>query len=206
MAKSIRRGIEQAVAVCMLLVLSSSVHSQSRAMGEIHFIPASKTEKSAGVWIDGEYVGYVEEFAGNRKVPVSAGKHEITLRLAGYKELTRTVDVAAGGALDMPVEMQVDPRIKYSAETAEVKIHAAPDDAAVYVDGTFAGSVHDFGGIGKSMLISPGKHTIKISLPGYQDYVTEVNLGPHEKFRIETKLDAARVKQDEAASKSDRRD
>ena len=139
-------------------------------------------------------------------VPVSPRKHKITPRLAGYKELTRTVDVAAGGASDMPVGMQVDPRFKYSRETAEIKIHAAPDDAAVYLDETFSGSVHDFGEIGKSMLISPGKHTIKISLPGCQDYLAEVNLGPRGKFRIETRLDPARTIQDEAAVKSNKRD
>jgi hypothetical protein len=174
--------------VCMVLIVSIGSHAQTQATGEIHFIPATKAEKSAGVWIDGEYRGYLGEFTGNKKVVVAAGEHEVVLRLFGYKDLTRDVKIARGGALDVSVQMQPDPRVKSPAATAEVKIHAAPDDAAVYVDGNFVGSVHDFCGIGKAMLLAPGKHLIRISLPGYQDYETQVNLDPNEKYRIETKL------------------
>ena len=156
--------------------------------GEVHFIPDSKIEKSAGVWVDGQYVGYVDDLKGRKTLHLGAGNHEIIIREAGYKEFERKVDIAAGGALDLVVKLELDPTAKYSAETAELKIHAVPSEAAVYVDDRFAGTVHDFGGIARSMLLAPGKHTIKISMPGYQDYVTQMDMAANQKYRIETKL------------------
>jgi hypothetical protein len=38
------------------------------------------------------------------------------------------------------------------------------------------------------MLVSPGKHRIKIALPGYQAFDTEVSLLPHQKITIKTDL------------------
>jgi hypothetical protein len=38
------------------------------------------------------------------------------------------------------------------------------------------------------MLVSPGKHLIKIALPGYQAFDTEVSLLPRQKITIKTDL------------------
>jgi hypothetical protein len=38
------------------------------------------------------------------------------------------------------------------------------------------------------MLVSPGKHRVKIALPGYQAFETEVNLLPKQKITIKTDL------------------
>jgi len=50
------------------------------------------------------------------------------------------------------------------------------------------GSVNEFMGVGRGMLVSPGKHRIKIALPGYQAFDTEVSLLPHQKITIQTDL------------------
>jgi hypothetical protein len=38
------------------------------------------------------------------------------------------------------------------------------------------------------MLVSPGKHRVKIALPGYQVFETEVNLLAKQKITIKTTL------------------
>ena len=38
------------------------------------------------------------------------------------------------------------------------------------------------------MLLSPGKHRIKVELPGYRTFETEVNLLPTQKSKVETDL------------------
>jgi hypothetical protein len=53
------------------------------------------------------------------------------------------------------------------------------------------------------MLVSPGKHQIKIALPGYRDFTTEVNLLPKQKFTIETKLLTGSINQADPAVKSE---
>jgi PEGA domain-containing protein len=84
--------------------------------------------------------------------------------------------------------MKRDPRVQYSKITAEIKLDVTPKEAGVFLDGAFVGNLHEFGGVGRAMLVNPGKHELKLVLPGYQDFVTEVDLLPRQKFTIATKL------------------
>ena len=72
--------------------------------------------------------------------------------------------------------------------TAEIKLTVNPERAAVFVDGVFIGHVAEFHGVGKALLVAPGKRKIKISLPGYQTFETEVNLVVNQKFEVKTDL------------------
>lgn len=185
-----------------VMVLAGLAKAQGPT-GEVHFIPDGKVEKTAGVWVDGQYVGYIDDLKGRKTLHLGAGNHDIVVREVGYKDWERKVNLAVGGAQDLVVKLDLDPSVKYSVENAELKIHAMPSNAAVYVDGKFAGTVHDFGGIGHSMLLPPGKHTIKISMPGYQDYVTEMDMAANQKYRIETKLTAGSSDASAAPTKQD---
>jgi hypothetical protein len=185
--------IARALGACVLLIASSlaivaSAASAQGPTGELRLLPDGRVEKSAGVWVDGNYVGYVDELKGRKTLHLGIGSHEILVREVGYKDWSQRVTLAAGGLQNLVVKLEVDPSVKYSVENAELKIHALPGNAAVFVDGKYAGSVHDFGGVGHSMLLPPGKHTIKLSMPGYQDYVTEMDMAANQKYRIETKL------------------
>jgi hypothetical protein len=72
--------------------------------------------------------------------------------------------------------------------TGELKISATPSRAAVFVDNQFAGHVDEFDGVGKAMLLTPGRHTVRIALPGYLPFETMVNLRSHQKLKIQTEL------------------
>ena len=41
--------------------------------------------------------------------------------------------------------------------TAEIRLSVVPDRAAVFVDGLFVGHVAEFGGVGRALLVAPGK-------------------------------------------------
>jgi len=45
------------------------------------------------------------------------------------------------------------------------------------------------------MLISPGKHRIKVELPGYQTFETEVNLRVGQKTEVKTELIPGSIEQ-----------
>src|SRR5215467_6111468 len=66
---------------------------QSQVMGELKFSGATKIEKSSGVWVDGQYVGYLKELKGDKKIMLLPGQHEISVRQAGYNNFTQTVVV-----------------------------------------------------------------------------------------------------------------
>jgi hypothetical protein len=93
------------------------------------------------------------------------------------------------------VMLQKDPQAQYAKVTAEIKLKVTPDRAAVFVDGNYAGTVHEFDGVGKAMLVAPGKHHVKIALPGYQSFDTDVDVLPRQKVTVATDLMMGSIQQ-----------
>ncbi|HWZ96142.1 MAG TPA: PEGA domain-containing protein [Candidatus Dormibacteraeota bacterium] len=174
--------------ICFLLLFAASASAQSQVMGKIRFLGASKVEKTSGVWIDGGYVGYLGELKENNTVSLLPGEHEIAVRQAGYQDFKQTVVVEPGKELILQVAMQKDPLAQYPKVTAKVKLDVIPDRAAVFLDDLFVGHVQEFRGFARAMLVSPGKHRVKIALPGYRTFETEINLLPKQTFTIKTEL------------------
>jgi hypothetical protein len=135
----------------------------------------------------------VKELKGNKKVLLVPGKHEIAVRQAGYRDLTQEIVVEPGGTSVVTVRMEKDPNARYSSVTGEVKLDVTPDRAAVFVDDKFAGYVHEFGGVKRAMLIEPGKHHIKIELPGYRDFETDITVEANQKVTVKTELAKASI-------------
>ncbi len=183
-----RRFIRSIVLVCGLLLCAGGASAQGQVMGKIHFVGASKVEKTSGVWIDGNYVGYLGELKEDNTVLLLPGEHEIAVRQSGYQDFTQKVVVEPGKQVVLRVAMAKDPRAQYPNVTAKVKLEVTPERAAVFVDDGFVGHVEEFRGARRSMLISPGKHRIKITLPGYRTFETEINLLPKQNFTLKTNL------------------
>jgi hypothetical protein len=185
-------GSKSALApVFFLLALSFASYAQNaqnQVLGEVQFVGKTKVEKTSGVWIDEQYVGYVEELKDDKKVLLLPGEHEISVRQSGYTDFTEKVVVEPGKKVVLHVTMQRDSRSQFPTVTSQLKLKVIPDRAAVFVDDGFVGTVHEFSGVGRGMLVSPGKHRVKIALPGYQVFETEVNLLPKQKITIKTNL------------------
>jgi PEGA domain len=189
--------------LCSLLLLPVCGYAQNQVMGEVVFDGATKVDRSSGVWIDGQYVGHVKELKGNKKILLLPGEHEIVLRQTGYHESTQKIVVEPGQPVNVNVRMEKNPTAQFPSVTSEIKLQVTPDRAAVFVDDAFAGYVHEFGGVGRSMLVSPGKHHIKIGLAGYQDFESTVNLLPHQKITIKADLVQGSITQAGPAIKKD---
>ena len=194
-AKRFRTSTSLLIAIGSLLSLAGPAHSQNKVMGEVEFVGANDIEKHSGVWIDGQYVGYLSELKGDRKVLLLPGEHEVSVRQSGYKDFLQKVLVEPGRKQTVNVAIVKEPAARLPAVTAEIKLTVTPSRAAVFVDDIFVGPVHDFGGLGRALLVSPGKHRIKIALPGYQTFETEANLLPNQKFTVKTDLVKGSIKQ-----------
>jgi hypothetical protein len=157
-------------------------------LGEVRFQPENSAAKAAGVWVDGKYVGFLSELKGNKKLLLLPGEHEISVRHAGYQSVDQKITVDPNAVRTLRVSLAKDPRAQYPTVSAEVKLSIEPDRAAVFVDDQFAGHAHEFGGAGRAMLLSPGKHHIKITLPGYQSFETEIEVRANQKYDIKTQL------------------
>jgi len=160
----------------------------NRVTGQVDFKGVMKSDRESGVWVDNQYVGFVKELKGDKKVLLLPGEHQISIRQAGYLNEDQKIVIEPGKTVLITVRLEKDPNAVYSKVTAQVKIDVTPDRAAVFLDGAFAGSVSDFKGVGKAMLIAPGKHKIKIDLAGYRPFETDIDLLPNQKMTVKTDL------------------
>ena len=114
-----------------------------------------------------------------------AGEHQISIRQAGYKELMKTVTIGPDQIETVAVVLEENSKVTYPGSTAaEYRLDISPKRAAVFVDGSYMGHGGDFSGRFHSMLISPGKHHLKISLDGYRSYETDVDAVASSKSRM----------------------
>ena len=178
----------------LLSILLSSLISVGAAdagndvLGEVELVGASKVEKTSGVWVDRQYVGYLNELKGSKKLLLLPGEHEIVVRQGGYLDFVQKVSVRAGEKQVISVKMEKDLRVQMPQVTAEIKLDVNPNRAAVFVDGVFVGHVAEFSGIGRALLVTPGKRKVIISLAGYQTFETDIDLAANQKSTIKTEL------------------
>lgn len=165
-----------------------AVDAGNDVLGEIELVGASKVEKTSGVWVDRQYVGYLNELKGSKKILLLPGEHEIVVRQGGYLDFVQKVSVRAGEKQVISVKMEKDLRVQMPRVTAEIKLDVNPNRAAVFVDGVFVGHVAEFNGIGRALLVTPGKRRVTISLAGYQTFETDIDLAANQKSTIKTQL------------------
>jgi hypothetical protein len=191
-----RRPAASLLALSLLLIGTLPASAQSsKVMGEVHFEGDTQIDRDSGVWIDGEYVGYVKELKGDKKVLLLPGKHQIAIRQAGYAEFTQELIVEPGQLQTIQVKMQLLPGEKMPAVTSELKVTVQPKRAAVFLDGRYVGHASELGGKFHSLVVNPGKHKIKIELPGYRTYETEVDVLAGQKAEVKTELVKGSIEQ-----------
>ena len=177
-----------AAAFILFACLGSALAADNQVLAEIRFSGATSVEKNAGVWVDGQYVGYLDELKGDKQILLLPGRHDFAVRQAGYKDFTDESVLEPGQVVMMKVRLEKDTTLTVPRETAELKIAVKPGRAAVFIDGRFLGHADEFDGLGKGLLVTPDKHRVRIALPGYQTFETEVTVRAHQKLKIETEL------------------
>ena len=189
----------RAISVFLLLLVATSgtrtVSAQNKVVGELEFEGKTKLERDSGVWIDGNYVGYLKELKGSKKVTLLPGQHEVVVRQSGYQDYVEKIVVEPGQKRLVSVTMHLAPRASVPEITATLKLKIKPKRAAVFLDEKFVGHAADFGGAFKSMKISPGKHRIRVELPGYRTFDTEINLLANQESEVKTELVPGSIQQ-----------
>ena len=179
----------------LLLMIAAPVGAlaaQTAKTGEVRFTADNQDERDAGVWIDGKYAGYVKELKGDRKVILPAGEHEFVIKQAGYQDLVKkiTVDPDQSPFQTIAVVLEENPKMTYpGGNAAECRLDIQPKRAAVFVDGNYMGHGGDFGGHFHSMLVTPGKHHLKITLDGYKTYETDIDATASSKLQLKIVLE-----------------
>jgi PEGA domain-containing protein len=190
------------VAAALILFFSAAEsYADNQVMGEVRFEGVTKAERDSGVWIDGQYVGYLKELKGGKKVLLLPGEHEIRVRQAGLDDFVRKVVVEPGQKQTVRVAMQKSAGWVTPSVISTLKLNVQPVRAAVFLDGRYVGHVGEFGGKFHALLIESGKHRIKIELPGYRTFETEISLLAGQKSEVKTELVKGSIEQNDAMIK-----
>ena len=112
------------VVLVLLILLIGVLCAEDRVQSELRFAAHSKDEKTAGVWVDSQYVGFVKELAGDKKLVLLPGKHEIVIRQAWYNEFVRQVILEPGQTQQINVALVKSVRLPTKDATGELKIAA----------------------------------------------------------------------------------
>ncbi len=194
------RNCKRCLIVLFTLVLSAAAFAQddpdtgkNKVLGEVELQGAGKVEKTSGVWVDGQYLGFLKELKGDKRILLIPGQHEILVRQDGYVDFRQTINVEPAQKQVIEVTMNRDPRFQMPSVFSEIKLAVNPNRAAVFVDGLFVGHVAEFDGIAHSLLVAPGHRKVTISLPGYETFQTEIDLAPNQKFELKTDLQKAPI-------------
>jgi PEGA domain len=173
---------------CLLFVLLAAASAGNKVLGELELQGASKVEKDSGVWVDGQYLGYLKELKGDKAILLLPGDHDVIVRQDGYGDFRTTVTLQPAEKKTIDVKLVKDTRFKMPSVFSEVRLAVNPNRAAVFVDDLFVGHAAEFDGMVHSLLVAPGHRKITISLPGYQTFQTELDLAPKQKFKLKTDL------------------
>src|SRR6266478_2509205 len=126
------------ILACLSVFVEAS-YAGNEVLGELQLEGVTKVEKTSGVWIDGQYLGYLQELKGSKKILLLPGEHEVALRQNGYLEFVQKIGIQPGEKKIISVTMERDSRIQMPVVTAEIKLDVNPNRAAVFVDGVFIG-------------------------------------------------------------------
>src|SRR5579863_9224750 len=116
-----------------VLAVTPTLRAENQVMGEVQLEGKSHVEKTSGVWIDGQYVGYLKELKGSKKVLLLPGEHTITVRQDGYQDFTEHVVLQPGQKEVVRVAMERAVTGPIPSVTATVKIAVNPSRAAVFL-------------------------------------------------------------------------
>jgi hypothetical protein len=81
------------------------------------------------------------------------------------------------------------PAYRWAAPESSLRVNVKPKEAAVYVDGFFAGKVEEFDGKLQRLHVQPGEHEIVVYLDGYRSLKQGLYLSPDSTRTIEGSLE-----------------
>ena len=122
-----KAGVFLALTFAMALPVAGQ---NNEILGEVRFQPENRAAKTAGVWVDGRYVGYLSELKGSKKLLLLPGEHEISVRQAGYQSVEQKISVQPNAVQTLRVSLAKDPRAQFPTVSAEVRLSIDPDRAA----------------------------------------------------------------------------
>ncbi|OPY37123.1 MAG: PEGA domain protein [Methanoregula sp. PtaU1.Bin051] len=145
------------------------IHEDTHIHAELVPIAATGTlavmsnPAEARVLVDGIMVG-LTPYSGT----TIAGEHTVKVSKINYEDYTTTVTVEGGKTTTVTATLV--PSGKPATGTGSVSVISTPVGANVYIDGVY------YGPAPVSADLAAASHSIKVSMPGYSDFVSTVSI------------------------------
>ena len=121
-------------------------------------ISVSSTPSGANIYLDNQFMGASTPFIITQLLP---GSHAIKLKLNGYDDWTKMVNVVEGSTTNVSATLN---------KTA-IYVSSKPSGAYIYLDNQIMGATPF-----TITQLLPGSHAIKLTLDGYDDWINTVNV------------------------------
>jgi Domain of unknown function (DUF4384)/PEGA domain len=134
------------------------------------------TRSGAAVYLDGTLVG-------NAPIDFTAspGRHEVRIKLDGYKDFVATVNVVAGRTLN------VNAPLVQIAREGTLSIRANVGGALVFINGQQVGKIGGNGTYSRAGL-PVGNHEVVVIARGYRAFVSDFNIDPGQVTALNANL------------------
>ncbi len=168
---------------------------------KLHKIPGAK---QYGSYDTKEPEGGVQRFFGKRSEGVAPesgpGDDEPRWDVDGYSDgrPAPAPESAPAPQSDAPSEWRDRPDSYGSrsgaarpapAPSTRLTVQAQPPDAAVYLDDRFIGTAEEVAGQLRGVRVSPGRHRVTVSRPGYKEQTVEVEVETGKTGSVEVELE-----------------
>lgn len=81
---------------------------------------------------------------------------------------------------------------QFAGPESNVRLQITPKQAAVYIDGYFAGQVDQYDGVFQRLHVTPGQHELVVYLAGYHSIHEHLYLSPNATRKISAKMEPLR--------------
>ncbi|MDP6433716.1 MAG: PEGA domain-containing protein, partial [Candidatus Scalindua sp.] len=113
----------------------------------------------ASIFIDGKEFGRTPAM----RKSIDHGKHEVEVRMEGYKVWSKIVNLKAGKEKLLTATLQI--------MSGVIRIESTPTKARIYLDGEEVGTTPD-----SLRSIAPGTHEVKVKMEGYKVWSKELDV------------------------------
>lgn len=169
--------------------------------GAVGYVAVDVRPARAAVYTDGAFRGRAYQFDGIEDYLVlAAGRHQISLRLDGYRKESFDVLIKPDRILQLevtlerPVEDETDSASAYRLDlekTGSLILKVNPADASVYIDDEYYGPASTFCEEEGAIVLRAGSHALAIVRPGYAPHSQTLELSSDRLREIHIKLEKA---------------
>jgi hypothetical protein len=161
--------------VAILVLLTASLGFAQNGEPLTGKLKVKANPGTAGVFIDGKYVGPASNHKFSRTYKVNVGDHEVTLVDPRYEEMKSKVTIHAGETLTLSQKLKELPAPK--GPFARLKILGFDKYAAVFLNGKFYAHADELNNFVQGLLIQPGEYTVRVEpMNGGQAHEEKVKL------------------------------